>query len=166
MLNKNVYLIGFMGAGKSTVGHELAKLMSINFFDLDEAIVENKGMDIADIFHEHGEETFRLWEKEVLFQQEGEGAIIATGGGIVETKDNLLFMLKTGHVVYLQAPFNLLFSRIASDSNRPLTKEGEKGLKERFNRRRAFYEKASTTLNTENKTPVQIAHEIFKLITV
>lgn len=162
----NIYLIGFMGAGKTTVGQELASLMKRNFIDLDEAIVAEKGMEISDIFQEEGEETFRLWEKEVLFQCQGKGAVIATGGGIVEREENLPYMLSTGDVVYLEAPFQLLFSRIESDSSRPLTKEGEEALKERFERRQALYEQASTIVNTEDRTPAQIAHEIFKVISV
>src|SRR5690554_2263146 len=108
MKYKRVYLIGFMGAGKTTVGMELANVMNVPFIDLDTVLVEQRGLEIAKIFQLHGEGTFRLWEKETLFQFKEKEGIIATGGGIIETLENMTFMQSTGIVVYLKASFETI----------------------------------------------------------
>lgn len=149
MAGKNIYLIGFMGAGKTTVGKELAKKTGYVFIDLDEYIVEKTGETIPAIFEKHGEEEFRRLEKVSLAELTESGCIIATGGGIVESKESVSMMKEKGFTVYLESPFTTLYERIKEDTNRPLTAQGAAALSARFNRRLPLYEQAEYTIHTE-----------------
>lgn len=165
MKKKKVFLVGFMGAGKTTVGKELASLADIPFIDLDDYIVKTRGMEIATIFQTYGEKTFRLWESEALVQCSNlDEAIISTGGGIIEAEKNIEVMNAVGTMIYLKASFDTLYERIEGDSLRPLTKEGKESLKKRFLTREALYEQASIIIDTENKSPQQIAKELNDLL--
>lgn len=155
-----VYLIGFMGAGKTTVGKQLAERLNKNFVDLDVYITEKNEVSIKEIFAEQGEQAFRSMELEAVTYWKDTDAVIATGGGIVESDEVLNLMKNQGTTVYLSAGFDDLFSRIKGDESRPLTAGGETQLKKRFQSRTGRYQSADWIIDTENKSPEQVTEEI------
>jgi shikimate kinase len=122
MATDHFFLIGPMGAGKSTVGKQLAKALNRPFFDIDDEIVEACGADIQWIFDVEGEEGFRARETSMLKKLIAEDAssIIATGGGIVMRKDNCSAIVTSGTVIYLMASKAQLYERTKRDKKRPL----------------------------------------------
>src|SRR3954452_2507163 len=107
-----IVLIGFMGAGKSSVGRTLARMTGLGRFDTDEMIANRFGLSISEIFEAHGEEKFREAETEALRQLAGEGqAIIVTGGGIVLRAQNVELLRELGRIFYLSADEEILFVR-------------------------------------------------------
>ena len=117
----NIYLIGLMGAGKTTVGRQLAKRMGRPFLDSDQEIVERTGVPIPTIFEIEGEGGFRRREAQILADLTARpGIVMATGGGIVLNPENRRCLHETGWVVYLNVPPLLLYERTKQDRNRPL----------------------------------------------
>jgi len=116
-----IYLIGFMGCGKSTIGRELADLLDYAFVDLDDYI-ESQGRSIAEIFETEGEKSFRELERDALAQLSGMmDTVIATGGGTPCFHDNLEWMQATGMTIYLNTSSDVLFQRLKSETeHRPL----------------------------------------------
>lgn len=123
-MEKPIFLIGFMGSGKTTLGRKLARSMSLPFLDMDQEIVQRVGMSITEYFTLHGEQSFRELEREVLYAQKDKKAIISTGGGAPCQVDNMDWMLQHGTVVYLYHTPKSLWSRLSkSDPNkRPVLK--------------------------------------------
>lgn len=120
-MNENIILVGLMGAGKSTIGRNLAKQLGKEFYDSDRVIEERTGVDIATIFEIEGEKGFRDREEQVIQELcEKEDIIMATGGGSILRKNNRENMKKSGHVIYLCTSAELLYSRIRYDKSRPL----------------------------------------------
>ena len=121
-----IFLVGFMGCGKSTLAKKLAKKMDYAFIDLDAEIVAAIGMSIADYFSKFGEASFRDIEKDILKQQNKKSnVIIATGGGTPCYLTNMAWMNKNGLTVYLKLSPKALFSRLSQKSqieSRPLLK--------------------------------------------
>jgi len=116
-----IVLIGFMGAGKSSVGRMLARMTGLPRFDTDEMVAARFGRTISQIFEEYGEEGFREAETEMLRELSGQGrAIIVTGGGIVTRPENIGLLRALGTVVLLAADEQTLFGRISRRTNRPL----------------------------------------------
>ncbi|QJR13239.1 shikimate kinase [Usitatibacter palustris] len=117
----NIFLIGMMGAGKTTVGRALAKRLGLPFIDTDRALVERTGAPIATIFDLEGEGGFRRRESAMLAEvSQGEDAVVATGGGAVLAEENREVMRAHGTVVYLRARLEFLWDRTKRDTNRPL----------------------------------------------
>jgi len=148
---QNIVLVGPMGAGKSTIGRGLAGLLRRPFFDTDDEIQRRTGVDIPTIFDYEGEDGFRRRETAVLesLLREHEGAIIATGGGIVERPENRA-LLREHFVIYLRVPVEEQFRRTRRNRNRPLLNQVEDPkakLQELFDRRDPLYQEvASMTL--------------------
>jgi shikimate kinase len=118
---RSIILIGFMGAGKSSVGRALERMTLLPRFDTDEMIAADFGKPIARIFAEDGEEAFRNAETEMLLRLRSEtAAIIVTGGGIVLRSENLGLLKELGFVVHLDADAETLFARAMHRSSRPL----------------------------------------------
>ncbi|WP_036830910.1 shikimate kinase [Pontibacillus litoralis] len=115
-----VYLIGFMGSGKSSVGKMCAGQLSVPFIDTDTLVEQKAQQSISDIFAEQGEDRFRDIETAVLQNISREPSIIATGGGIVERERNQKIMDENGVVIYLHADFATIANRLQVDSSRPL----------------------------------------------
>ncbi len=119
---RRIFLIGPMGAGKSTIGRLLAGRLSMPFRDMDALIVAQTGRSIPDIFAHEGESAFRALESqmlETLCREEG-GAVIATGGGAPVSAPNRERMQRSGRIVWLDAPPEVVAERIRGDANRPL----------------------------------------------
>jgi|SRR5436190_4285442 len=116
-----IVLIGFMGAGKSSVGRTLARMTDLGRFDTDEMIANRFGLSISEIFEAHGEHKFREAETEALRQLAGKGqSIVVTGGGIVLRRENVALLRELGTVFYLSAEEDILFARISRRTTRPL----------------------------------------------
>jgi len=101
-MGKPVFLIGFMGSGKTTWGKKLSNALQVPFIDMDHVIVEKIGMSIPEYFQQHGEEAFRKVEQTVMKEQEGRAGIISTGGGTPCYFDNMDWLLANGTVLYLK----------------------------------------------------------------
>lgn len=160
-----IALIGMPGAGKTSVGRRLSVLLSLEFFDIDEAIEARFG-NISEIFARFGESRFRALETETL--KEGVSkrkAVIATGGGIVQSEDNLA-LLKRCKTVYLRAAPKTLSERLAGDTTRPLlqdavtAEERMKRLEELFAKRRARYEAAADLTLGVDEIDIETAAQI------
>lgn len=121
MSQTNIFLVGLMGSGKTTVGRQLARRMGRVFYDSDHEIVNRTGVRIPLIFELEGEAGFRRREAQVIDElaQEG-GVVIATGGGAVLDPENRRRMKEFGWVIYLDVPTHILLERTRHDSNRPL----------------------------------------------
>jgi shikimate kinase len=121
MGRSNIFLVGMMGAGKTTVGRALARKMKRDFVDTDRVLVERTGVAVATVFEIEGEEGFRKRESAVLRELcEEDGRVIATGGGIVLAPENRDVMRDSGTVVYLRARLESLWERTRHDTSRPL----------------------------------------------
>ena len=125
---RNIVLAGFMGAGKTTVGRLLARELSRRFVDLDEALAKRHHLPVGEIFARRGEELFRHWERELackLAQQKN--LVLALGGGTLEDEVSANELAVFGFIVYLQAPFEVLWKRISADDTcRPLVEKLER----------------------------------------
>ncbi len=117
----NVFLVGMMGAGKTTLGKALALRMKAEFFDTDKVLVERTGVPVATIFEIEGEAGFRRRETGILAElAERDDCVVATGGGAVLSEENRTLMRANGTVVYLRARIENLWERTRHDSSRPL----------------------------------------------
>lgn len=119
--NQNIYLVGLMGAGKTTVGRQLAKRLGRPFYDSDHEIVERTGVPIPTIFEIEGEEGFRRREAQTISELTAtKEMVMATGGGVVINPENRARLRNTGWVIYLSVPPVILYERTKHDRNRPL----------------------------------------------
>ena len=154
-----------MGAGKTTVGIELAKKLNYKLIDTDHSIENDQSREIKDIFSEDGELFFRNLEtlklKELI---NVENAIISTGGGII-LKDENRSILNNLFTIYLKADFENIFNRIKQDTSRPLllTDDPYNTAKDIFKSRQSVYESFKIHVRTDNKTPHQVVEEIINL---
>ena len=157
-----IYLIGFMGAGKTTVGRELAARVESPFFDLDELVESAEKMSIKDIFGQHGEPYFRKRERDILRSTHYlEDAVIATGGGTFTFEDNIQFIQSEGLSVFLSAPYALLRSRIGDKAaERPLFRD-DLATHELYTSRIRYYRMSDVTLEIrEEETPAEIVERL------
>ncbi|WP_077326946.1 shikimate kinase [Virgibacillus siamensis] len=155
-----IYLIGFMGSGKSTVGKILSNLMGSGYVDTD-ALIEEKYGPIPKIFSTYGENTFRSYETSVLKEVPNGAAVISTGGGIVERDENISFMKDNGVIVYLHTSFEQIQARLHNDTGRPLWNRDIQEKKNLFQKRIEIYRDcAGITITTDDKEPIMIAEEI------
>ena len=123
---KAVYLCGFMGCGKTTVGKFLAEKLGADFYDMDEYIVEREKMKIPEIFAEKGEKYFRETETAVIKELAEKKGIIACGGGAMLKRENAEIAAENGIVVYIDVPFEVCYGRISGDNNRPIVMSNTK----------------------------------------
>ena len=121
MATGNIFLVGMMGAGKTTIGRALARKLGLAFADADKELVTRTGAAVATIFEIEGEAGFRKRESALLVElAAGENSVIATGGGVVLAEENRKVMRERGTVVYLRARVESLWERTRHDSSRPL----------------------------------------------
>ena len=154
------FLLGFMGAGKSTV----ARGLDPDFVDRDAMLEERLGMSIARFFEEKGEGAFRQVEEEVLADLLKTDKVISTGGGIVISPRNRDLLKQNPENIYLKADFETLYQRISADKDnqRPLfLKNSKEGLAAIFNERQAWYEEvASRVVDVARLSPEEIIEEL------
>jgi shikimate kinase len=164
---KNIVLTGFMGTGKTEVGRELSHILDWKLIDLDDEIVKAKGMSISGIFSAFGEPVFRDIETEMIREiSMKQSIIISTGGGAVLRKENIDMLRENGVIVNLSATPETVLQRTSGNDERPLLRvENPLGrIRELLEFRRPFYKNADVLIDTESKTPLQIAEEILKRI--
>lgn len=162
---KAVYLCGFMGCGKTTVGKLLADKMNSEFYDMDEYIVKREGLRIPEIFSEKGESYFRETETAVIRELEEKGGVIACGGGAMLKKENADIASADGIVVYIEAPFEVCYKRIAGDKNRPIVMSNTKEeLEFIYGSRVPVYKKNSSVSVSGEGSAEEIAERIINLI--
>ncbi len=162
----NIYILGFMGTGKSAVGRELAKIKKWHFVDLDEFIELRQQRRIADIFAKEGEPYFRKIEKKALKEVSTQDKfVVACGGGIVLDKDNIKLMKKTGMLICLSATAKEILKRVSKDTHRPLLNVGEplKRVELLLKMRAPYYMQADKIINTSNLSVKQVANKISKI---
>ncbi|NLC70701.1 MAG: 3-dehydroquinate synthase [Desulfuromonadaceae bacterium] len=153
----NIILLGFMAAGKSTVGRELSRRCGCDFIDLDARIEVDQGRTIREIFASDGEEAFRNLESNALRELGSiRGAVIATGGGIIKRGVNREILKKMGRTIYLRAGLETLVKRMAVSEARPLADRSDEGwakLQSLLEVREPFYREADLIIDTDGLTP-------------
>ena len=167
-MNKNIMLIGFMGAGKTTVSRELSRMTGKKELDMDAYIVEKEGMSIADMFEKYGEEYFRKKETESLIEiMEKKGLIVSCGGGVVVKDENVEYMKKDGIIVLLTATPETTLSRVKNSTDRPIL-NGNMNIEfitNLMNKRKDRYlSVADVIVATDNKIVSDICKEIMDKI--
>ncbi len=163
-----IFLIGFMGSGKTHWGRLLSEKLGIRFFDLDEQVTEHAGKSVVEIFATEGEEQFRLMEKDVLhiITESHDSFVMACGGGSPCYFNNIEYMNLSGTSVWINAPLEVLFQRLLSEKDkRPLIKDlSDEQLRnfiaKKFSDRKIYYEQADVTVDEE---PVQLDGLINKI---
>lgn len=151
-------MIGFMGAGKTHWGKQVANRMGLPFYDLDELVVEHEGKSIADIFTQNGEEYFRMCEKQMLEElvEKEDSMIISCGGGTPCFFNNIDFMKRYGIVVWLNTQVEVILQRLMKERmHRPLLKDiKDEDLRNhiirKLNERRMYYEQADVIIDRED----------------
>ena len=162
---RNIALTGFMGTGKTEVGRILAKRLGYIFIDVDSEIEKKKGMKITEIFSRDGEPAFREIEEETIGEIScGDRLVISTGGGAVMRQKNMDNLKRKGVIVCLSASAATIVHRTRGSKDRPLinVEDPLARIKELLAVRQPYYEQADITVNTESKSPVQIAEEIIE----
>ncbi len=171
-----VYLIGFAGSGKSTVGRLLAKRLGWIFIDTDMLIEHTIKMSIGELFAQHGETSFRVLETSVIrevAQNPRRPAVVALGGGAVTRTVNRRLLKRSGTVVYLSCPVRELYRRLKRQHTRPLLESGNpRGVHTRkvlmarikilLDERKRYYGTADVRVSVAGKTPARIAAELQK----
>lgn len=160
----NIFLVGLMGVGKSTIGRHLAEILQRPFFDLDQEIERRTGAGIPLIFEIEGEAGFRRRESALLDElSAGSNIVLATGGGAVLSPENRAHLRDRGHVVYLEADIDTLVERTRRDRHRPLLQgvDPRSKLEELLRVREPLYrEVAHFTVRTGQRSPSQVARYI------
>ena len=157
-----VALIGFMGAGKTTIGRLLAERLDVNFVDLDDWILANsKCSSINEIFEKEGESGFRELESNALINLINDDLVLSPGGGIVENDSNRMKLIESDFkIVYLQVTFDEAVKRLKNDCSRPLFSDPEQAML-RYKKRVPLYEECTDiSIDTDNVPPHEIVNSI------
>lgn len=169
LFSYNIVLIGFMGAGKTTISDYMSTMFDMRLVEMDQEISERQEMSIPDIFATYGEEYFRNLETELLKElQTGKNCIISCGGGVALREENVVEMKKNGRVVLLTASPETIYERVKDSNDRPLL-EGNNNVEfiaDLMEKRREKYEAAAdVVIQTDNKTILQICEELIVKLT-
>lgn len=164
LFNYNIFLIGFMGAGKSTISDYLKNALAMDVVEMDQCIVERQGMSISDIFETYGEEYFRELETNLLIEMQSQSnVVVSCGGGVPMRERNVVEMKKNGRVVLLTAKPETILNRVKDNHDRPLL-EGNKNvdfIADLMEKRREKYEAASDiVIETDGKDKLEICEEL------
>ncbi|WP_404452998.1 shikimate kinase [Virgibacillus necropolis] len=158
---KNIYLIGFMGSGKSSVGRCLSVTLNCNYVDTDAAVEAKYNKTIATIFSEEGESAFRSYESVELREIPYNNCVVSTGGGIIKNHNNVEQMKDTGIIVYLATSFEKIDNRLKTDLSRPLWNQNKQKQKQLFEERLDLYRScADITVLTDDKSLDDIVAEV------
>ena len=164
----NIFIVGPMGSGKSTVGKIISDELFLDFFDTDDEIEKRTGASIDWIFDLEGEEGFRRRESEILSEMVQKNSIVlSTGGGIILDSSNRELLSSRGTVFYLSTPISIQVERTANDKDRPLLKNGNPSeiLSKLHEERKGLYESVSDhVVETDSKSSQEVASQIVKLI--
>ena len=163
-MDNNIYLIGFMGCGKSTIAAGLNQMYGSQVVEMDQWIVERENMTIPEIFKEKGEPYFRDVETSLLKEiAQKTNQVVSCGGGIVLREENVLEMKKSGKIILLTAKPETILERVSGDDNRPVL-QGKKTVADisaLIENRRSKYEAAADFIvETDEKTVLEICQEI------
>ena len=166
---RNIFLIGPMGAGKSTIGRQLAQMLGMEFMDSDSVIEERAGADIDWIFDVEGEVGFRKREERIINElTQGQGVVLSTGGGSILSKENRNVLSARGIVIYLETTVDKQFERTQRDKKRPLLQDAENPrqvLEDLAKIRNPLYEEiADITLPTDEQNAKVMVNQIVDLI--
>ncbi|NIR48882.1 shikimate kinase [candidate division KSB1 bacterium] len=166
-INDNIYLVGFMAAGKSTVGKLLAQQTGREYFDTDELVERRVGETIPEIFQKYGEEPFRDFEAEIIADiARKTRAVIALGGGAILRPQNRDRIMRSGVSIYLKWNLKTLLRRLQTQHNRPLADQkngnfGETRIERLFESRSECYERADFVVNcVDGMSPEKVAEQI------
>lgn len=162
----NLYLVGFMGTGKSTVGRQVAKQLGFRFLDSDHEIERAQGKPVSRIFAEDGEPRFRELERQ--FVEEGhpaERCVIACGGGLVVQPGMLELLQRRGIVICLHAPIETILQRTMHTNHRPLLQvdDREQRLRDLFAQREAIYRRTGTMVLTDRRPLREIVGHVLRV---
>jgi shikimate kinase len=163
----NIYLVGFMGTGKTAAGRELAKKLKMQFMDLDDLIELTEKRSIRDIFAQQGEAYFRRMEKHILSKVSREKKfVVACGGGIVIDEDNVKTMKETGIVICLSAAADVILKRTEGFCHRPLLNvtDSKKQIEFLLKLRAPYYARADKTIDTSRLSVKQVVERLMKLV--
>ena len=168
MRKNHIFLIGFMGSGKSTVAKYLSSVYQMKQIEMDAQIEKDEGRSISSIFEKEGEEYFRTLETELLKNLDSEKTfVVSCGGGVAVKEENVREMKAKGRIVFLTVQPETVYKRVKNSHNRPLL-EGNMNIsyiKELMEKRREFYEKAADfQVKTDGRTAEEIGEEIMKEI--
>ncbi|HSR67265.1 MAG TPA: shikimate kinase [Acidobacteriota bacterium] len=160
----HLFLVGFMGCGKSTVGSLLARRLDRPFYDLDQRIVEGAGRSIEQIFEEDGEKAFRALESQALKDVAAHPpAVVALGGGAFCRACNRKVVQSSGVSLWLQVPFQEMQRRIEKEGGRPLAGDARR-LQRLYRSRLPHYRQADLSVQTRGLTPSQVARAVLKAL--
>ena len=166
LFDYNIILIGFMGAGKTTISDYLSTMFAMNIVEMDQVIEEREEMSIQDIFATYGEEYFRELETNLLIEmQSRKNTVISCGGGVAMRERNVAEMKKNGRVVLLTASPETIYERVKDSNNRPVLngRKNVQGISELMEQRREKYEAAADiVVNTDGKTVLQVCEEMIQ----
>lgn len=155
-----IFLCGFMGCGKSTIGQKLAKKLNCPFTDMDSYIEEQTGMRIPEIFEKQGEAYFRDLETKAIRELAGQPGVIACGGGAMLREENAKIARENGTVVFLDVPFRMCYQRI-SQTDRPIVQRSTRQeLQALYQERQGIYRQHSDHQIEATRTPAQTVQEI------
>ena len=164
LFNYNIFLIGFMGAGKSTISDYLKNALAMDVVEMDQCIVERQGMSISDIFETYGEEYFRELETNLLIEmQSRSNVVVSCGGGVPMRERNVAEMKKNGRVVLLTAKPETILERVRDNHDRPLLENNKNVsfIADLLEKRRAKYEAAADiVIQTDGKSELEICEEL------
>ena len=164
LFNYNIFLIGFMGAGKSTISDYLKNALAMDVVEMDQCIVERQGMSISDIFETYGEEYFRELETNLLIEmQSRSNVVVSCGGGVPMRERNVVEMKKNGRVVLLTAKPETILERVRDNHDRPLLENNKNVsfIADLLEKRRAKYEAAADiVIQTDGKSELEICEEL------
>jgi shikimate kinase len=162
-----IYIVGFMGCGKTTIGQRLAEELGWNFADIDDDIVKAAGSSIADIFDTGGEREFRAIESECIKKrvrliQSGRPMVVSVGGGAFAEEVNYQLLKENGVSVWLNCPLSLIKRRLEGTTDRPLARDAER-FERLFHERQAAYARADHTIVIANNDPSATVAKILEL---
>lgn len=166
LFDYNIFLIGFMGTGKSTISDYMSTRLALEVIEMDQLIAEREGKSISDIFSVYGEEYFRNLETQLLIElQSRRNVIVSCGGGVAMRERNVEEMKKNGRVVLLTAEPKTILERVKGNNDRPLLngRKNVEDIKNLMETRRAKYEAAAdVVVSTDGKTVPQICEDLIR----